>query len=318
MVLRLLSLLLLPGLASATLNFEDWDWNGKNKGGKMGPISVPPALHRPALGARVLGAGERRAGFHVDVQNSRDSGRELGNPYAENGFFWAGGISSRMGLTEGFEFLFGLDYPFFVPSLEARVQPIPVNIPFVPLVTLEVGANAMPDIYAGAVIGLPLGPVFEPWVSYRGGWVLDRGYSELGLGATLHAGSVVDVGGGLSWRRYDTFPFEQTGRVSLRFDLAEEPQKTPEMAEKRAENRENKRTAYREEDEDDEPRNGRSAQALLEAGRYKAARDVYELELLEHPDDPVRWKGYATALDELGLSRKAQNARDRAKKLESR
>jgi hypothetical protein len=326
MILRCLSLLLLlPGLVPATIS--DWDWNGKGKGGKMPPIPVPPALHRPVLGAWVLGSGEERAGLHVDTQGTKDNGRVWDNPYAENNHFWGGGFSHRVGLAPGLEFMTALDYPFFVPSMTARFQPLRLDTALAPALTFEFGANAMPDLYAGGSFGLRMGPVFEAWGAYRGGRVLDRGYSELGTGFTFHGEQVMDIGVGLSWRRYDTEPFEQTGRASLRFDFGDPAARTV----KKTVNKEEKRSAkpapaaLLEEEAvqgSAEPvrtdRSERSAQDLLEAGRFSAAREAYEKELLEHPDDAVRWKGYATALDELGLSRKAQNARERAKKLESR
>jgi hypothetical protein len=289
----------------------------------MPPISVPPALHRPALGAWVVEPGEQLVGLHVDTQGTRDNGRPWDNPYAENNHFWGGGFSQRVGLAPGLELLTALDYPFFIPSLTARFQPLRMTGGFAPNFALEFGGNAMPDLYAGGVFGLRVGPVFELWAAYRGGWVLDRGYSEAGSGVTFHGGKTVDIGLGVSLRRYDTHPYEQTGRASVRFDFGEPA--TGEMPAKKGRSRKEPE-AERMEEPDDAPapaarresaEPGR-AQALLEQEDYKGAVKAYEKELLEHPDDPVRWKGYATALDELGLSRKAEKARDRAKELEAR
>jgi hypothetical protein len=285
----------LCALASAGRSASvDW-FQGGNGGPDWGTPVVPPSLHRPVIPARILDPGQGRSGVELGVLESRDDSRNDIYPYDANARVTAVGILTRWGLAPGgAEIGGGLDYPFFIPSVFVRYQPLGRDWPFGPWLTLEAGADAMPDYHAGASLGLGLGQL-ELWGAYQGGLVLDRGYSELSLGGTLHAARRMDVGGGLSWRRYDTDPGEQTVRLSVRVDFGNASNPL----------------------EGDQKTGGATAEQLLEQKRYKAAAQAYEDELEAYPEDVARWKGYATALEELGLVSRARLARQRAMKIEA-
>lgn len=293
MTMKLLAALLcLPALAAAHIN---WNWDGGNNNNADRP-SIPPSLHRPALPAHVLAPGQGRSGVHIDVQRTSGSGRTGIYPYDDNEQFTGFGASTRWGLAPGGAEIGGsVDYPFFLPALFARYQPFGLDWPYGPYFTVELGATFMPDYYAGGALGFKLGPQLELWGAYRGGWVLDRGYSELSAGATLAAAATMDIGGAFSWRRYDTEPNEQTARVSLQVEFG---------------NRANPLQG-------DLKVGGKSGAELLEEGNFKAAAQALEDELSVYPKDAVRWRGYASALEELGLAKKARQARLKALRLEA-
>lgn len=286
----LLTLCLWPTPAGA--HIDEWRW-GDGKGARP---SIPPALHRPAMPASVLAPGQGRSGAHLDLARSFDSGRTNVYPYDADNAFTAFGFGTRWGLAPGgVELGASLDYPFFLPALFVRYRPFAWGGAFGPFWSLEAGATFMPDYHGGGALGFKLGPQLELWGAYRGGRVLDRGYSELSGGATLAAATTMDISGGYAWRRYDTEPYEQTTRVSLRLEFGNSAH--PLGGERK--------------------NGGRSAEELLEAGDYKAAAQAYADELEVYPKDAARWRAYATALEELGMHRKARKARLKALKAEA-
>jgi hypothetical protein len=131
----------------------------------------PPAFRRVPLPASVMPKGQSAMdlylGYNVQGMPERSSHGE----FQGSGFNLGGAEGSfgvRTGLPHGLELGGGLGTPDLIPYGELRWQVLGQGWAHGPFLTVEGGANAVPDLHAGLAVGAALGPV-EPFVAWRAG-----------------------------------------------------------------------------------------------------------------------------------------------------
>jgi hypothetical protein len=285
-------LLGLPAAAPAVYN------SGSGSTQVFDSPSIPPPLLSLPQSGRVQPAGVGRSGFSLSLLRRADQPSPHQYPFNAEGQTTGFGAFTRWGMPGGVELGGGIEYPFFVPYGQLRVQLLGQDWPYGPFVTLEGGFNAMPGYHGGVTLGLAASRFFDLHASYRIGRVLDRDYGEWGGGITVRSSDFVDIDAGASLGTLWGTPVNgDLVKAALTLSFGNRNQNHQELAA-------------------DIQAFGRDPFKLYEAGKYEAAAAIFKEEVDYHPEDAKLWTGYADTLKALGQRKEAKRAYKRAKKLE--
>jgi hypothetical protein len=291
--------------ASGTLlaHASTCDWCCSSCGdsfGSDGTPSIPPAVMRLPMSARVEPAGVGRSGFDLSYFQQGDQGQAPQYPLDSQGRVTDLGLSTRWGLPGGVEVGGALDYPFFVPSFMFRAEPFGSTWTFGPLATLEMGMNMMPDYHIGLSLGAGLGRSLDVHGYYQLGVMLGKEYGEWGAGMTMRPSSYNDIEIGAGIRTFWDDPRSPTtarGSLSLVFGNKASVNDEAERAFK----------LY-----------GDDPQKAYDAGDAQSAAILFRRELGYQPDSAELWQGYGNALKALDRHDEAVRAFAKARALQGR
>lgn len=267
----------------------------------FGRPAIPPATTRMPSSARVLPPGVGRSGIHIDQLQAGTQAQNYQYPLDRDGRTTGGGIFSNWGLPPGgLELGGGFAYPFFVPYFQMRYQALGQAWDYGPFLTLEVGANVIPDYHGALALGAGFGQQFDLHGAYSLGKHLDRDYGEWSGGFTVRAAPSVDITLGAAYRSYWGVPASgDITRASLVLGFGNPARATLKQL-----------AAIEKKDTD--------PYKLYEAGDYATAALVFKDEISYQPDEPRLWQWYAHSLKKAGRVREARRAFAMARMLKQR